>query len=492
MGAMSDDAGEPELSGDTAAGSSVADEDLVAALLARRADAMGDLYGAYANRLYSYAMTIVRSPDRAADVTHDAIIVACERIGQLRDPAKLRPWLYSICRNLCLRDLRAAGRVVPLDQVLGDGADAPDESVDLDAGVAANGARELIEDALSGMSDADREILELGLRHQLDTRQLAPVLGISEANARARMARSRSQLEGAIAALLLFRQRRSGCEQLRLVAGADRFTPLVRKRIARHMGSCDLCRRERSRAVRAIAIAALPLLVAPAALKSMTLDKPQLAAASAPYDPLSPVAAIRFDAAGWPTQAVVGPMQAALGVVAGAAVIGAGLVLASGGLPGWQLDQPPTDAAAAASSSASPVAPPPGGAAEPASDPVRPVKKRRPPRPRPTAQSWSTWSWSGGSDSSSDSDSGHSYRPKRPTKAPAKPKPKPKPRPARPKPAPSSSASPTPTPSPSTPTPTPTPAPTPTTTPTPDYCWRYDPSAGPDYIPGGPPPECGP
>ncbi len=482
--AQSPEADGPDASGawagasDQASGAArAADEALVAALVAHRPNAMGDLYEAYANRVYSYAMSIVRGPDRAADVTHDSIIVACERIDQLRDPAKLKPWLYAICRNLCLRDLRAAGRVVPLAQVMGDEAQTPDQSVDLDAGLDAAGARELVEDALAGMSDADREILELGLRHQLDTREIAPVLGISEANARARMARSRSQLEGAITALLLFRQRRSGCTQLRQAASGDRFTPLVRKRIARHARSCDLCRRDRKRAVRAIAIAALPLLVAPAALKTITLDQPQLVAAATPYDPQSPVATIRFDASGWAAHSVVAPMKAAIGIVAGAAVLGVGIVILSSGWPGFSPVGPAGEAAADNPAGAE-------TAAMPASRPAPARKKHRPPSPRPTARSWSTSSSSGSWGGSGASNYG-SFGPSQPTRTPAKRKPKPT-QSASPSPS-SSPTSPTPTSSPTEPpvTPTPTPTESPPPPPPPAYC-TYDPGAPGDYNPGGP------
>ena len=40
-----------------------------------------------------------RSRHDAADVMQDVFVVAAERLGQLRDPARLKPWLFAILRN---------------------------------------------------------------------------------------------------------------------------------------------------------------------------------------------------------------------------------------------------------------------------------------------------------------------------------------------------------------------------------------------------------
>ena len=88
------------------------------------------LYAAYADRLYTYAITQTRDRDAAADAVADTFLLARDRIGQLRDPDKLRPWLYAICRNECLRHHRRSSRVADLEAA----GPMKDTTIDLDRG----------------------------------------------------------------------------------------------------------------------------------------------------------------------------------------------------------------------------------------------------------------------------------------------------------------------------------------------------------------------
>ena len=42
-----------------------------------------------------------------ADAVQDTFLVATAKVRNLRDPGKLRSWLYAVARNECLRRLRA-------------------------------------------------------------------------------------------------------------------------------------------------------------------------------------------------------------------------------------------------------------------------------------------------------------------------------------------------------------------------------------------------
>src|SRR6478735_11069990 len=125
----------------------VEDVELVAAMRAGDPQALGLLYDRYADRLFSYAVTLVRDRDTASDVLHDAFLVAHERVGQLRDPSRLRPWMYAIVRSEALRVLRLGKRSTDLDEA----GDVMDTTTDLDAGLGAAEARGLVVAALAGL-----------------------------------------------------------------------------------------------------------------------------------------------------------------------------------------------------------------------------------------------------------------------------------------------------------------------------------------------------
>lgn len=67
--------------------------------------------------LYRLAFLWCHDPALADDLTQEALTKAVARLGQLRDPERLRPWLYGILVN-CWRDhLRALRPNEDLDQI---------------------------------------------------------------------------------------------------------------------------------------------------------------------------------------------------------------------------------------------------------------------------------------------------------------------------------------------------------------------------------------
>ncbi|WP_434740130.1 sigma-70 family RNA polymerase sigma factor [Micromonospora sp. SH-82] len=215
------------------------DRSLVEAV--RRGDPAGleGVYRRYADRLHTYARAMVHEPEAAADALHDAFLVAGRRMDQLRDPDRLRPWLYAIVRNECLRHLREGARSRPLADADDPVADLPDPG----AGVNADQVRALVHAAAASLSPGDREVVHLAIRHDLSSADIGAALGLPANHAHARLSRARSQLERALGALLVARSGARDCPALAdLVAGwQGPFTPTLRKRVARHVDDCQRC-----------------------------------------------------------------------------------------------------------------------------------------------------------------------------------------------------------------------------------------------------------
>ncbi|MAU82991.1 MAG: hypothetical protein CME34_14190 [Gordonia sp.] len=253
-------------------------EMVVAALRAGDMQALGVVYDRYGAALHTFAYSMVRSRERAADVTHDSLLIAVARIGQLRDPTRLRAWLYAIVRSKCLRALRGTKR----ETVFTDWHDTADDDLP-DAELHRQEIRELVRSALDGLSPKDREVMELSLHHDLDNAEIAAVLGVSPSHVTALTSRSRKALERSLGTLLVARAGGEGCDELtQLLQPWDgNFTPLWRKRIAKHVDSCASCTGERRRRFTPAAIlVALPMLAAPIVLRDrvMTDAEPVLAA----------------------------------------------------------------------------------------------------------------------------------------------------------------------------------------------------------------------
>jgi hypothetical protein len=147
--------------------------------------------------------------------------------------------------------------------------------------------RTLVWDAAAGLPADDRALLDLHLRQGLDGADLGEALGVSAHNATVRLGRVRDLVERSLGALLVSRTGRRDCPELDgLLAGWDGgLTPLLRKRVARHIEGCAVCGERKRRMVSPTALlAAVPMLGAPAALRDRVLDDVQLVSAARTAD----------------------------------------------------------------------------------------------------------------------------------------------------------------------------------------------------------------
>ena len=87
------------------------------------------IYDRYADKLHDHCHRILRDRDEAADALHDAFIAASRHLDQLRDPSRLRPWLYSICRHEALRRKLTDVEVHKIAQDLADQSRLTDDPI---------------------------------------------------------------------------------------------------------------------------------------------------------------------------------------------------------------------------------------------------------------------------------------------------------------------------------------------------------------------------
>ena len=262
------------------------DAALVAAFVGGDSDAFAAIYDRYADRIHDFCHSVLRDRAEAADATQDTFIIAARRVAQLRDPSKLRSWLFAIARNEAIRRGKKQARAIPTDDDRFRNLAAPDD--ELDAGMSGDDAREIVWAAAAGLNERDRALLDLHLRQGLDGQELAEAIGVTPSHAYVMMNRLRTQMERALGALLIARLGRDDCDGLAtILRGWDgTFSTLIRKRVARHVDDCETCADRRRLLVAPLAaFAAIPALPASAASRSFVLDQVrQVASRSATSD----------------------------------------------------------------------------------------------------------------------------------------------------------------------------------------------------------------
>jgi RNA polymerase sigma factor (sigma-70 family) len=227
---------------------------------------LDEAYDNYADALYAYCRSLVQEPAAAADAVRDAFVVAAFRLADVPDESLLRPWLFAVARNECLRaisgEAATAARGVfpdgddtaPADSsAAGDPAGAPDVAggawADGDPGDARASA--LPRAALGGLDAVERDFILMAW-HGLDIAECADVLGISRDEAFRRFSRARDQLEASAGVLVVAGSDWRECAALNaVIAGWDgRVTPALRQELRQHIDRCDICADQRRQGLR--------------------------------------------------------------------------------------------------------------------------------------------------------------------------------------------------------------------------------------------------
>jgi len=191
-------------------------------------EAFGRIVERYQSLICSLAYSACGNLARSEDLAQETFIAAWQKLGELREPAKLRAWLCGIVRNLTAnalrRELRRGGAAESLD-----GAAEP---VSAEADPAAQAVTQeeavLLWRSLAGLSETYREPMVLFYRQGQSVAEVARSLELSEEVVRQRLARGRSRLREELATVVestLTRTQPTGAFTVAVLAALPAVTP---------------------------------------------------------------------------------------------------------------------------------------------------------------------------------------------------------------------------------------------------------------------------
>jgi RNA polymerase sigma factor (sigma-70 family) len=153
----------------------------VAQAAAGDVDALARIVGLHHDDMARVCFVVCGDPDIAQDAVQAAWPIAWRKLGSLRDPDRLRPWLLAIATNEARRILRRRRRhpVVEID-VADVGSDRHNP--------AARSALADLATALRGLSAEDRTILALRHVAGYDATEIGGMIGMSPSGVRSRLA----------------------------------------------------------------------------------------------------------------------------------------------------------------------------------------------------------------------------------------------------------------------------------------------------------------
>jgi RNA polymerase sigma-70 factor (ECF subfamily) len=149
---------------------------------------------------YRFSLLVCGHPQDAEDAMQDALLQTYKHARRIRQPKGFRTWLYRTVKNACLmsrrRHVNEPARVGSLDE---DGApDVAAVAPNPEEQTAAAAEREQFRLAFRTLPPPYRVVAFLRDVEGLSTREVAHVVGITEANVKQRLHRARQMLREAL------------------------------------------------------------------------------------------------------------------------------------------------------------------------------------------------------------------------------------------------------------------------------------------------------
>ena len=256
-----------------------ADAQLVTAYLSGDRNALASIYDLYAPGLFDTAAAMLSDRHDAADMVQDVFCIAAERLNQLRDPDRLKPWLYAVLRNEVYRRTKKRKRTTPTDfqsETVPEVVAAFDPNAE-GAAASFDELAELVRSAAAGLDERDRLVLELSVRQGLSGTDLADALGVSPEQSYSLVHRMRDRIEKSLGAFTVAKMGSQDCKELAAIISGwnGEFSVLIRKRVARHIDECAICEKTRSKYAPLALFGVAPAFLLPIGLREKVLAATQ-------------------------------------------------------------------------------------------------------------------------------------------------------------------------------------------------------------------------
>ena len=153
------------------------------------ADALGELYKAYAQRMRGVCRRYISDEQTVDDVLHDAFVIIFTSFDRLKDLSKVESWMMSITRNVAskYKDHLDSMPFVPLEEA--NSLAAPDNETNV-RGIPLEDVLRMVERLPEGYGQVFRLSVFDGLSHK----EIATMLGIEPHSSSSQLARAKKML----------------------------------------------------------------------------------------------------------------------------------------------------------------------------------------------------------------------------------------------------------------------------------------------------------
>lgn len=174
--------------------------ELLQAVAGGDADALAELYRQLKSPIYTYALSLLGDREQAAEVLNEVMVEVWRRADRFRGRSRLLTWVLGITRHKVFDSLRRFRRWQPEpppgEDVADDDALTPLERLHRDE--RSNAVRQ----ALGGLSEDQRELVDLAFYQELSYSEISHLLGIPQGTVKTRMLQTKKVLRRRLAGRL--------------------------------------------------------------------------------------------------------------------------------------------------------------------------------------------------------------------------------------------------------------------------------------------------
>jgi RNA polymerase sigma-70 factor, ECF subfamily len=191
-------------------------------LLAGKPEAFDRFVAVFRSKIFQYSLLMCGHREDAEEVAQDTLMKVFENFGQLKEPERIKAWVFRIARNACLMKRRksvfAPQQELSLDDLMPrnreDGGERKLEIADWSALPEAQVLRSemgtALRSAIEELPEMYRSVMLLRDVEELTTSEAAEVLDVSEEVIKTRLHRARLALRQKLDAYLRTNQGTAG------------------------------------------------------------------------------------------------------------------------------------------------------------------------------------------------------------------------------------------------------------------------------------------
>ena len=174
-----------------------AETELARALIAGESEAFERFVEHFRSKVFHYSWLMCGRPEDAEEVAQETLLKAFENIHQLRDPEKVRAWMFRVAKNACLmqrrRSVFAPTHEVSIDE-LPPGVEIHGDEPAPEAEYLHSELRAVVDRAIAELPATYRSVVLLRDIEELSTEEVAQILDLSHDVVKTRLHRGRTAM----------------------------------------------------------------------------------------------------------------------------------------------------------------------------------------------------------------------------------------------------------------------------------------------------------